>query len=1101
MRRGAVQAIMLGCGIWLGAMHLTGTATEPEPVRVALVLLEQGEVAQGVPDLATAKLSAEPGVEMLERQAIDAVLREQEWTLCGLVSAADAVRAGQILGADVLVVLQATAAAQPSVVTAFDAATGVRLVHDDLPDGDPVVQAECLSELCRQAIQKSRDPDKAIRTLSILAIQNVDLPNQQEYLVGALSHLLERRLIQSPGIAILERDRLEALNAERALAGGGTENDLRASVHVLELDISHGEKNGDIRIYIRLTDPAGALQGEFVKTGPANAPDLVNSIQNKLVRLLGMAPPPEAPTRAVEAQRYRREAEVQLKQKQYPSAIRAAEAAYALNPEDLDISRCITRCHFEYADTLYKEKGAQYLLQQLHWLDLLKSKYGDTSQVGFLGTFLNFRCPSTDPERHRGWSPMPNEVKYQELLRKLQNEYARQLGLSRTRTENAKSEDTPLIRTLEPRWAFGEIAMAAPDREKYLQYLSDYVHGWLADVQCQPDMNGDFRLSEVMRAMREITGAMSYDDHSWFIRDIPYYDGMRAVFMEMSVHQVPYMSRYGRLGVLYCDLKTEKISPAEALTQVRLIDEEVKARISKNAEREKNLRNLLYLFLLDLYDQVADLDERQLLYQGLFDFMLEQKALVPAVGHAATVPYAGYRRDGIIHNVQPLSTNYYPRLIHNAERYLEAIRNREQYFEYPTWEWIRRESETTSNALRTMREALGLPMGDHPWLKAIRVMDLKEAAPELTRIDQAYMEGDDLYILASTLGYVTNQEIVLFRTGRQGQSFHRIFHMAFDWHVLNPKRLGAICRYQENTYIPTYGAGVLVVSDNGSCHRLNKKSGLPSDQVQSVGILDGSLYVASGEEGKEAFINRYDVGTEQWTLLAAANRREKVGPLDQLPPYVIRGIYADPKRNRLVFVLDYEQYFLKQRIAGNEPDMPEIGLWSYCPESGSFKQIVPMNRSPLWSQTQGERLFTEPVNYCPYRDGEYNTCYGLVVFDYQKDRAGAVYYSEKRPAGPAFAVREAALYAPANIQAPPYVVQRDGIWFGRPAFGRHLFSGEIQFFPDAFQDKTQAERIDHLILADDGATLVAATDTQVWLFKRDPSVAMRDEDWEWFLCP
>ena len=45
-------------------------------VRVALVTLERGEIAQGVLDLAAASLSADPGIVLLERAEIDRLFEE-----------------------------------------------------------------------------------------------------------------------------------------------------------------------------------------------------------------------------------------------------------------------------------------------------------------------------------------------------------------------------------------------------------------------------------------------------------------------------------------------------------------------------------------------------------------------------------------------------------------------------------------------------------------------------------------------------------------------------------------------------------------------------------------------------------------------------------------------------------------------------------------------------------------------------------------------------------------------------------------------------------------------------------------------------------------
>ena len=1081
------------------AMSALLLASARAEVRVALVATERSDRALAVLDLATVKLSAEPGLHVLERQAIESVLAEQEWSLAGIVGAADAVRAGRLLEADILMVLQQPVLEQPTVVVAFDSLTGIRLVDDEVPGESLEVQAARVAELCCQAVRKRGNPDHSTRTLSVLAVQNVDLPAHQEYLAGAIGYLLERQLIRSPSVTILERERLETLTAERALHAGSMENGLWTSVYLLEMDIGRGGQEDDIRIYARITDSAGKPQGEFVRTGPASAQDLVDSIQNELVRLLEMAPPPAAPAREVEAERYRREAEIQSQQKQVQLAIRAAEAAYALNPDEVTILRGMVRYHFTYAHSLPREDDARQLLTKTHWLELLWRKHGDVSEERELAFFLDFRCPSVDPERKRGSSPRPNQTEYIQLLRKLQHEYACYLGLEKPEYETDSPERRRVIEIIDPRYVVYRIAAASPDRDTYIRYLSDYMRWWMENVRRNPESYTSFDLSEIMRSYREMT-VQSYDDHSWFALDSQYYDGLRPLFVEMSAHPVLYMSLYGRLGILFCDLKTGKITPVDALTQVKLIDEEVKTRISENVEGEESLRGLLYLFLLDMYDQIADLDERQLLYHGLFEFMLEQKTLVPAVGQAATVPYAGYRICGNIHETQSVSTSQYPRLMRNAERYLEVIRNRDQYVEYPTLGWIERELRTTAKALETMREALGLPMGDHPWAEAVLVMDLTMTAPELTRIDQIHVEGDSLYILASSLRSVEKRKIALFKSELNAQKLNCVFRLAFDKWLLNQQRLGTMCRYQKKTYIPTYGFGVLVVSDDGSHHWINKESGLPSDQVHSIAVMDQSLYIASGEEGEEVYLSQYDMDTAKWTLLAASQRREKIGPLDPLPPYVVRGIYADPERNRLVFTVDYGNLFLNWRVFRPSPvNVPEIGVWSYAPKSQSFKQLMQVNHSLTWHRLTGDYLFVAPWSPCPYSYQGCHPWFGMVVTDLKTDLNGIVYYSDKTPIGAGLEASAASLYAPEQLQEPPYAVQRDCIWFARPTFGRQLFSGEVQFYPDVFPDKEQAKRIEHLTLADDGATLIVATDTQVWMFKRDPSIAMRDEDWEQFI--
>lgn len=1082
--------------------HLNPWASSGGPVRVALVTLDRGEIAQGVVDLATAELSTEPAVEVLERQAIDAVLAEQGWSLSGLVSAADAVRAGQVLGADVLVVIQHLSAGQVPSAVAFDSGSGIRLMDEELQALELETQAKQLAGIGRQAVGKWRNPDAAIRTFSVLAVQNVDLPEDLGHLPGAVGYLLERQMIRSPAVAILERERLDVLNAERMLAGGQGEDGLRASVHLLEMDISRGAAEGHLRVYARLSGIGGDLQGEFATTGPADASALVDAIQAELLRRLEAAPPPAARAREAEAQRYRQEANIQFHQQQLPMAIRAAEAAHALDPDHGEILQELTLYHFRQANGLGdQEDGVRRMLQQWHWLDLLWRRYGDAAVDREVMAFLGMRCPSVDQNIRRGWSPRADQTVYRELLGILRQEYARYLGLEHVQASTG-SDVRRVIDTFEPREAILRIAMASSNRDTYLDYLAEYTRAWMEDVRNRPASFKDFRLSETMRIMREMGVQGDRDDHSWFDRDIPYFEGLRSLFMEMEGHSVPYMSWYGQLGVLYCDKKTERINSADVLEQVRSIEREVLARISTHAEGEENLRNLLYLLLLDLYDQVNDLDERQLLYHGLFEFMLAQNTLVPAVGHAATVPYTGFRRDGIIRNERPLSTNHFPRLLKNALRYLETIHSRDSCDVHPTVNWIEREIRTTTEAEKTLREALGVSGSGRPWTRAVRSMDLKGEAPEQTRIDQIHEENGDLYILASALESTRNPSIALYKTDLQGQAIRRIFSLAFDKHSSVPKRLGPICRYRNSTYIPTYGAGVLVVSDEGSYHWINSVMGLASDWVHSVAVMDETVFVASGEEGKDAYLSQHNMRTGEWTLLAASRRREKTGPLDQLPPYVIRSLQADPARGRVVFTVDYEDLFLNRNVFRHGPtDVAEMGCWSYHPGEARFSQLLQLERSLIWFRQHRDHLLLAPWSRLPYRKGVYAPWKGMVFLDCKTDRSGIVYYSDLHSAGPDLSPTEASLYGPGKLQEPPYMLDREGIWFARPAFGRHLLTGELEFFPDAFPDKEQSKRIDHLVASVDESAIIAATDTQVWVFHRDGSAVMRDEDWKALISP
>ena len=114
--------------------HLPGAASEQQPekpaivARIALVSSDHSDSIRNVLTLAEVRLSELPGVQLLERQAIDKVLAEQKLSLSGVVAAEQALTLGKLLSVDLFAVLEA--GTDPKAVgglVIFDARTGVRL--------------------------------------------------------------------------------------------------------------------------------------------------------------------------------------------------------------------------------------------------------------------------------------------------------------------------------------------------------------------------------------------------------------------------------------------------------------------------------------------------------------------------------------------------------------------------------------------------------------------------------------------------------------------------------------------------------------------------------------------------------------------------------------------------------------------------------------------------------------------------------------------------------------------------------------------------------------------------------------------------------------
>ena len=132
-RTASLLAILLAAA----APALAQEAARPAPdVRVALVAGDRTEALNNLAALAEARLTEGPGLQVLERRAVDRVLDEQKLTLAGLVAADSAVAVGKLLPVDLFAILGAGAdRKEAGGLVIFDARTGVRLWDAALPAG------------------------------------------------------------------------------------------------------------------------------------------------------------------------------------------------------------------------------------------------------------------------------------------------------------------------------------------------------------------------------------------------------------------------------------------------------------------------------------------------------------------------------------------------------------------------------------------------------------------------------------------------------------------------------------------------------------------------------------------------------------------------------------------------------------------------------------------------------------------------------------------------------------------------------------------------------------------------------------------------------
>lgn len=1051
--------------------------------RVAIVTTETHPDLMAAIELAETACSGEPGMELLDRRFIESALREQTASLSGVLSASQGVAIGKLLDAQVLMILQQPDPQKPADIVVFEAETGIRLADGALPEEALSQQAAFLKTLMDQALRKKNNTDHATRTLSLLAVQNVDLPRSQDYFAQSIAYLVERNLIRSPAIALLERERLDALNAERGLHGGRLENNLLPSVCLWELEVRRGAAEQEIRLFIRATDVEGKTLGEAVVLGPAHAADLAERLQGELVRLLQLEAPPKTTDRKAEARRFQREAEIQAQHKRMGPALRAAEAALALDPANTDAMASLAEYRMAQAKAIPGTNGSMFASSALDLLFTLKAKHIKSKADENLFYYLNW---------------------YPDLI-ELRSRYRSYLGIADTPSGVQSADDRWLMEQYCAGYAIERMVIASLNTQHYLAALTPYVQEWLGKIAADPGAYRNWYLSQVMRTIRERAGSVISPScmDRWFPRDAAYHDGLLGLFAEMEKHPVPFISPYGKLGRLFCLRETQQLSPQELLEQVRQLDKDIRSTIASNHGLSPKDRNVLYLFLLDLYDLIQDDDERHRMFSDLFGFMLEQHALVIEVGRAATSLHAGSRS---YLKQRPLKVDHYERIADDAKRYMEAIDKRANYETYEQRLW-NKEWASTQDILDEIRRVRPGPetTAAKPWVDAVCVFDVA-TRPDARRVDQVCVEDGSLYVLSSR-GVSTHRDS--FQVDRFAlQDSLRVEVGKANFQITNgypPEQerqrplsatFGPIVRDDHATYIPTYGQGLLILKDGGVLEQWTSEKGLPSDYVQSVSVLNETLFVASGRVGEEIYLSSCDRSDKTWTLLATSLRREKTSPLDQVsPPFMIRSMMADEPRSQVVFSVDYGYDFNSL-----SDYLPQIGLWAFRPAEQSFRQLLQLYRSPLWiSQMVNDHILVAPGDRNPNHPGKrYRPWQGLVALDLRSDQAGIIMESHHRPIGPVLNGANAGLLT-RQIVPPPYAVYRDGVWFAGAQLGCLSSNDERMLY--SLMEPGAGDKITQLIQAGNGELLVAASTQKVWLIRRETAQVLRDEDWAAYLAP
>lgn len=326
------------CVVAVVVALLHGSASAQTQRRLALL----SSADENLTAVVEATLTGEQGIKLVDRADLKRALAEQKLSLGGLVGHEHAVSVGIMVTADVLATMDPIESGGIAAVI-FDAGTGRRLRDIMVAEKSAETTAIRLAAVIKEAVVKSNQPGGV--TLCLLTVRNADLPREMSGLCEAAGALLERRLIESPTVAVLERSRLDQITRERSLpTAKEANNKLLASVNLIELQIGRGATPGQLRIVAMLSDQSGKQTGSVEVSSKPDAAAIAAAVVPAVLAKIGTAPSrATAADPVIEATRFIREARLRAAHRDWGGAIRAMETAHALDPKSIQVHAALAR--------------------------------------------------------------------------------------------------------------------------------------------------------------------------------------------------------------------------------------------------------------------------------------------------------------------------------------------------------------------------------------------------------------------------------------------------------------------------------------------------------------------------------------------------------------------------------------------------------------------------------------------------------------------------------------------------------------------------------------------------------------------------------------
>jgi tetratricopeptide (TPR) repeat protein len=345
----------LGFAPWLAALawiSTAGVAFAAERTNPRWAIVSVDPLGSALADLLTPKLSQWTDVELVERDAIDKVLKELDLAAGGLAEAERSMQFGRLVAADALLLIERREPAGGSSqrIRLIETRTGIRLLDTRVLEKDLEQEVTAVLQALHRGQRKLTAGTARRHYVGVLGLHSEEPGAALTGPCRALTTLLEVDLQSLPNVVVLEREQLRRLTAERDLSG--VELQLRGSAWLIEAGLRRTGVEGALLITGKLQRLAGGTSKDFRVTSSVLDP---NAMRRPLLQEVAksldeeMADAPLNADAQTEAAFFARRSDWYRASGRLEEAEAAAETALALDPTDENLWRALA-VYFQHGE-------------------------------------------------------------------------------------------------------------------------------------------------------------------------------------------------------------------------------------------------------------------------------------------------------------------------------------------------------------------------------------------------------------------------------------------------------------------------------------------------------------------------------------------------------------------------------------------------------------------------------------------------------------------------------------------------------------------------------------------------------------------------------